>query len=352
MENSKAILTPNPALPNHMIKIDPEKCVACYQCAQVCRCNVLFENPEPGQPPLLVYPDECWHCAACTENCPTGAIEFDHPINQKITWKRKDTGEMFRIGMKNPPPPYTKKAYGDRNVYLEKVEKIALKVLEVEKVARFVVRVRLGKTDKAIPLYRVGSFCNIKIENEKYRGYSISNVYNGEYIELFIDIFGKGQGANFFAALENGKIVEAAMPYGRFLYTPKSTSLLLIGSVTGISPIKGILEQELLIEKGNRKIHMVFQVWEKEDIFLLDYFEEMAKKYSNFSYKILYGNVNAYAGASEGVRMDEYLRTSEFVNSEIDAYICGSKVLIKAIERVLYDRGVFWRNIFYESFLA
>lgn len=110
MENIKAILTPNPVMPGNMIRIDPEKCIACYECVGNCRCNVIMDNPEASQPPIVVYPEECWMCACCTENCPTGAISFEHPINQKITWKRKETGELFRVGMNNPPEPYTKKA--------------------------------------------------------------------------------------------------------------------------------------------------------------------------------------------------------------------------------------------------
>ncbi len=56
--------------------------------------------------PLILYPDECWFCGTCVEECPVpGAIRMDHPLNQKIGWKRKETGELFRIGMKNPPPP-------------------------------------------------------------------------------------------------------------------------------------------------------------------------------------------------------------------------------------------------------
>jgi formate dehydrogenase major subunit len=59
-----------------------------------------------GQPPLSVYPDECWFCGVCVEHCPVpGAIRMEHPLNQRVGWKRKETGEIFRVGQKNPPPP-------------------------------------------------------------------------------------------------------------------------------------------------------------------------------------------------------------------------------------------------------
>jgi hypothetical protein len=36
----------------------------------------------------------------------------EYPLNQRVGWKRKATGEYFRIGMKNPPPPNTRPPVG------------------------------------------------------------------------------------------------------------------------------------------------------------------------------------------------------------------------------------------------
>jgi NADPH-dependent glutamate synthase beta subunit-like oxidoreductase len=65
-------------------------------------------------PPIVLYPDECWFCGTCVEECPVpGAIRMEHPLNQRVAWKRKDTGEMFRRGMKNLPPPNTRPPVGE-----------------------------------------------------------------------------------------------------------------------------------------------------------------------------------------------------------------------------------------------
>jgi len=65
-------------------------------------------NPRKGRPPVVLYPDECWYCGTCVQECPRpGAVALAHPLNQSISvaWKRKDTGECFRLGMADPPPP-------------------------------------------------------------------------------------------------------------------------------------------------------------------------------------------------------------------------------------------------------
>jgi thioredoxin reductase/NAD-dependent dihydropyrimidine dehydrogenase PreA subunit len=77
------------------------------ECERCLRCDLK------GPPPIVLYSDECWFCGTCVEDCPVpGAIKLQHPLNRRVGWLRKETGEYFRIGMKNPPPPYTKPPIG------------------------------------------------------------------------------------------------------------------------------------------------------------------------------------------------------------------------------------------------
>src|SRR5512136_1165708 len=106
--NRKAYMVPNPPTPNQAIDFDPEICNGCNRCVQICRSDVLMPNPRRGRPPVVLYPDECWYCGTCVQECPRpGAITLVHPLNQSlpVAWKRKDTGERFRLGMSDPPPP-------------------------------------------------------------------------------------------------------------------------------------------------------------------------------------------------------------------------------------------------------
>ncbi len=110
---SKAFMVPNPLAPGPAVVIDPEYCTGCNSCVDSCRRDVLLPNPEPGGPPLTMYPDECWFCGCCAEDCPEqGAITMVHPLGQRAIWKRKDTGEFYRIGMRNPPAPNNRPPVG------------------------------------------------------------------------------------------------------------------------------------------------------------------------------------------------------------------------------------------------
>jgi NAD-dependent dihydropyrimidine dehydrogenase PreA subunit len=110
--SSRVYMTPNPFAPGEVVTIDPELCDGCNICVERCRSQVLLPNPEEGKPPLIVYPEECWFGACCEAHCPREAIKLIHPLNQRIAWKRKETGEYFRIGIANPPLPNTRPPYG------------------------------------------------------------------------------------------------------------------------------------------------------------------------------------------------------------------------------------------------
>ena len=113
--SDKVYMVPNPPTPNKAVEFNPDICNGCNSCVEVCRNDVLMPNPEKRKPPIVLYADECWYCGGCVEECSRpGAITLIHPLNQSIVvnWKRKETGEYLRLGMKNPPPPNTRPPSG------------------------------------------------------------------------------------------------------------------------------------------------------------------------------------------------------------------------------------------------
>ncbi|MBR2831868.1 MAG: 4Fe-4S binding protein [Oscillospiraceae bacterium] len=107
---------PNPNGPSRILSFDAEKCVGCNKCVNVCPCDVMIPNPKPGREPIVLFTEECWFCGGCVEECPFGALTLVTPAKQRVStvWKRKATGEEFRVGMKNPLPPNTKPPSGNR----------------------------------------------------------------------------------------------------------------------------------------------------------------------------------------------------------------------------------------------
>ncbi|MBW1767153.1 MAG: ferredoxin family protein [Deltaproteobacteria bacterium] len=98
MTQKKVYALPNVSTPNRPVIFNAKECNGCNICVEVCQMDVLIPNPEKGKPPIILFPEECWYGGCCVEHCPTsGAIKFNHPLMQRVRWKRKETGEHFRV---------------------------------------------------------------------------------------------------------------------------------------------------------------------------------------------------------------------------------------------------------------
>jgi NAD-dependent dihydropyrimidine dehydrogenase PreA subunit len=96
MPKKEVYALPNVISPSNPIFYDTKKCNGCNTCVQVCQVDVLIPNPEKGQPPVILHPDECWYCGCCVNDCPQGAITFNWPLQQRGYWKDKATGKVLR----------------------------------------------------------------------------------------------------------------------------------------------------------------------------------------------------------------------------------------------------------------
>jgi len=94
---AKAYAVPNLPGAGRPVIFDPSICNGCNCCVDICTMDILIPNPEKGKPPIILYPEECWYGGDCVLECPNpGAIRLNHPLMQRVRWKRKETGEHFR----------------------------------------------------------------------------------------------------------------------------------------------------------------------------------------------------------------------------------------------------------------
>lgn len=60
--------------------IDPDKCISCGKCADICAQDVFFGS-EREKVPVITYPEFCVHCNCCVNECPEeGAIRLRIPL--------------------------------------------------------------------------------------------------------------------------------------------------------------------------------------------------------------------------------------------------------------------------------
>ena len=67
--------------------INETECTSCGICTEHCPQDVFFGS-EKKKPPVVTYPEECWHCNACVLDCPApGAIRLRIPAPMLICHK-------------------------------------------------------------------------------------------------------------------------------------------------------------------------------------------------------------------------------------------------------------------------
>lgn len=67
--------------------IETGLCTCCGRCAEICIGDVFYGSKK-GEPPVVAYPNECWHEAACVKACPVeGAITLRIPLPMMISYK-------------------------------------------------------------------------------------------------------------------------------------------------------------------------------------------------------------------------------------------------------------------------
>jgi len=103
--------------PCKVLEFDKEKCVGCNICVNSCPLDVMIPNYKKGAEPIVLFAEECWFCGSCVQECPHKALTLVTPALQRIStiWKRKETGEEFRMGMLNPLPPNLNPHAGNRD---------------------------------------------------------------------------------------------------------------------------------------------------------------------------------------------------------------------------------------------
>ncbi len=67
-------------------RIDETKCIQCGACVDACAEDVYFGS-ELGKTPIVSYPEFCFHCNCCVEECPGQAISLRIPLTEMLLYK-------------------------------------------------------------------------------------------------------------------------------------------------------------------------------------------------------------------------------------------------------------------------
>ena len=192
--------------------------------------------------------------------------------------------------------------------------------------------------------FLAGQFVTVRIENStefRLKSYSVLNPPSEKgKIDLCIKIVDGGFASEILRKAQKGHSFQVKGPLGHFVFEEddKSKEIWLIGGGTGVAPLYSMLKEHLPHHK-NKRFVLIFSLKEKKDLFLHQEFQQLAKRYANFTY-IPTLTREKWDGATG--RVQEHL-PANVENKTF--YICGLKELVLETKEVLLKKGVALKHV-------
>ena len=164
-----------------------------------------------------------------------------------------------------------------------------------------------------------------------------------------------GVGSSFMFGLKPGDKVTAIGPFGEFQIKPGEREMVYLGGGAGMAPLRSHLSHLLETQNSPRKISFWYGARSRQEMFYEDYFEELARKHTNFSFNVALSEPQpgddwtSHTGFIHEVLLDEYLEKHPDPR-QIDFYLCGPPAMIKAGTEMLKELGVAPSQISFDEF--
>ena len=209
-------------------------------------------------------------------------------------------------------------------------------------------------------------FWGLKARTEEpvYRAYSMANTPAEEELRFTIRIATPPPGAadippgvasSYLFTLKPGDRVTLSGPYGDFFVKNTDREMCFIGGGAGMAPMRAHIFHQLLTEKSERKMTFWYGARSKIEMFYDKEFGELDRNYENFSYHVALSDPQpeddwqGLTGFVHLVAYDTYLRNHEDP-TEIEYYLCGPPMMMKAVQDMLDSLGVEPEMIAFDDF--
>ncbi len=182
------------------------------------------------------------------------------------------------------------------------------------------------------------------------KAYSISSAPHEKRLSITVKDMGLFSG--MLCSLESGETVEGSLPYGFFYSEEEHTTIVLLASGIGVTPLFSLLK-DVLHKNSARNVHLVYSVKYEKDILFLKQLQELAHKYPSFSFVVHITQEEVKCVWSRKGRMSVKELVGQFGNGiDTEYFMCGSIAFVRDMWRALRDRGVSEENMYTEAFFG
>ena len=164
-----------------------------------------------------------------------------------------------------------------------------------------------------------------------------------------------GKMSSYIFSLKPGDEVTISGPFGEFFAKDTQAEMMFIGGGAGMAPMRSHIFDQFRRLNTSRKVSFWYGARSLREAFYTDDFDGIAKDYDNFSWKLALSEPQpedawtGYTGFIHQVVLDNYLKDHP-APEDIEYYLCGPPMMLKACMDMLDSLGVEPENIRFDDF--
>jgi Na+-transporting NADH:ubiquinone oxidoreductase subunit F len=164
-----------------------------------------------------------------------------------------------------------------------------------------------------------------------------------------------GVGSSYAFRLRPGEPVVLSGPFGEFFIKETRREMCFMGGGAGMAPMRSHIFDQLLRVQTGRRSTFWYGARSKKEMIYDEEFRELARRFPNFTYTVALSEPlpedqwDGPVGFIHQVAHDFYLSRHEDP-AEIEYYLCGPPMMLRAVEKMLDSLGVEPDMIAYDEF--
>jgi Na+-transporting NADH:ubiquinone oxidoreductase subunit F len=164
-----------------------------------------------------------------------------------------------------------------------------------------------------------------------------------------------GKMSSYMFSLKPGDDVVISGPFGEFFAKETDAEMLFIGGGAGMAPMRSHIFDQFFRLGTSRKISFWYGARSLREAFYVDHFDKIQDKFPNFDWQLALSEPlpeDAWKGKTGFIHQvvyDNYLK-DHAAPEDVEYYLCGPPMMIKACMEMLDNLGVEPENILFDDF--
>ena len=164
-----------------------------------------------------------------------------------------------------------------------------------------------------------------------------------------------GKMSSYMFSLKPGDDVVISGPFGEFFAKETDAEMLFIGGGAGMAPMRSHIFDQFFRLRTSRKISFWYGARSLREAFYVDHFDKIQAKFPNFDWQLALSEPlpeDAWKGKTGFIHQvvyDNYLKDHP-APEDVEYYLCGPPMMIKACMEMLDGLGVEPENILFDDF--